>query len=194
MEDPRAADLRRRLAARPPRLYGRQDGLIEAAVTAVLRTGDTLDLLLIERVERADDPWSGHMALPGGRRDAADRDLLTTALRETQEEVGIALDPAVHLLGALDEVRPGTRRLPPLVISPFVAAVGPGVEVEPDPAEVAAALWVPVAELRGEGATSEVRFDLDGELLSFPSFHYRGYEIWGLTHRILLQLFDLLPE
>ena len=194
MEDRRIADLRCWLAAHPARRVPREGGLIEAAVTAVLRARDALELLLIERVERAEDPWSGHMALPGGRRDAADPDLLATALRETAEEVGIALDPAVELLGALDEVHPQTRLLPPLVISPFVAAVGPDVEPLPDPAEVAVALWVPVDELRDEGALSEVRFERDGEQLSFPSFHYRGREVWGLTHRILLQLFALLPR
>ena len=122
-----------------------------------------------------------------------DPDLLATALRETAEEVGIALDPATQVLGALDEVEPRTLRLPPLVISPFVAAVGAGVEARPDPAEVAAALWVPVAALRAEGAASEVRLDLGGESLRFPLFRYQGYEVWGLTHRILLQLFALLP-
>lgn len=190
-EDPVAA-VRHALATREVRRYPHVDGQIEAAVTALLRPGDGLELLLIERVEREEDPWSGHMALPGGRREAGDPDLVTTAFRETAEEVGIALDPVEHLLGALDEVRPGTRRLPPLVISPFVAAVEAGVEPHPDPAEVAAALWVPVDELRHEGAASEVLYELEGESRSFPSFHYRGYEIWGLTHRILLQLFELL--
>ena len=113
-------------------------------MTAVLRAGESLELLLIERVERAEDPWSGHMALPGGRRDAEDPDLLATALRETAEEVGIVLDPGSRCWARLDEVYPQTRLLPPLVIAPFVAAVGPGVEPRPDPAEVAAALWVPV--------------------------------------------------
>jgi 8-oxo-dGTP pyrophosphatase MutT (NUDIX family) len=194
MEDPRIADLRRRLAERVVWQAPRESGQIEAAVTAVLRAGESLELLLIERVERAEDPWSGHMALPGGRRDAEDRDLLATALRETAEEVGIVLDPGVELLGALDEVYPQTRLLPPLVIAPFVAAVGLDVEPRADPAEVAAALWVPVDELRHEGALSEVRLERDGERLTFPSFRYRGREVWGLTHRILLQLFALLPE
>jgi 8-oxo-dGTP pyrophosphatase MutT (NUDIX family) len=194
MDDPRLAAVRGALAARAVRRYPRRDGQIEAAVAAVLRAGDGLELLLIERVERADDPWSGHMALPGGRREEGDPDLLTTAFRETAEEVGIALDPAAHLLGALDEVLPGTRRLPPLVIAPFVAAVLPATEPRPDPAEVAAALWVPIDALRGEGAASEVTYERDGVTLTFPSFHYRGYEVWGLTHRILVQLFEVLPE
>ena len=133
MDDLRIADLRRRLAGHSAWQAPRETGQIEAAVTAVLRAGESLELLLIERVERAEDPWSGHMALPGGRRDAEDPDLLATALRETAEEVGIVLDPAVELLGALDEVYPQTRLLPPLVIAPFVAAVGLDVEARPDP-------------------------------------------------------------
>lgn len=198
MDDPRLAALGRTLAGRTPETQPREEGELEAAVTAVLRPGETtdgsLELLLIERVERTEDPWSGHIALPGGRREEGDPDLLTTAFRETAEEVGIALDPAAHLLGALDEVRPGTRRLPPLVISPFVAAVSVGTEPRPDPHEVATALWVPIDELRSEGAASQVRYERDGMNLIFPSLHYQGWEIWGLTHRILLQLFEVLPE
>jgi 8-oxo-dGTP pyrophosphatase MutT (NUDIX family) len=190
--DPRIAALREALAGRPPVIAPRPEGILEAAVTVMVRAGERLELLLIQRVERAEDPWSGHMALPGGRREPADPDLLTTAFRETAEEVGIALDPAVHLLGGLDELHPVSRHLPPLVISPWVAAVGPGVEPLPDPREVAAALWVPVDALRAEEAAAEVLYERDGASFAFPSFRYLGYDVWGLTHRILSGFFELL--
>ena len=64
-----------------------------AAVALMLRErSGRLELLVIQRAEKAGDPWSGHMALPGGRREPGDRDAYDTARRETLEEVGIDLD------------------------------------------------------------------------------------------------------
>lgn len=198
MEDPRIAALRRALDDRSPHSAPREPGTLEAGVSLVLRAGAELELLLIERVERAGDPWSGHMALPGGMRERADRDLLATALRETREEVGVTLDRELHLLGALDEVHPGSRRLPSLVIAPFVATVGPAVSAVPDRTEVATALWVPLSRLRGEDAVSEVLVELDDGARRFPSFRYRDdqrdYQIWGLTYRILTGFLELADE
>ena len=97
MDDPRLAALGRTLAGHTPETWPREEGELEAAVTAVLRPGETadgsLELLLIERVERTEDPWSGHIALPGGRREQGDPDLLTTAFRETAEEAGVYVRP-----------------------------------------------------------------------------------------------------
>ncbi len=192
--DPRIRALHRVLRARPARTAPRRPEHREAGVALVLRTGDELELLLIERVERAGDPWSGHMALPGGMREAADPDLLTTACRETREEVGVELVPEEALLGRLDDLAPSSPRLPPLVISPWVAAVPAGTALVPDPREVAEALWVPLSELRDPAARIETLLELDGDQLRFPAIGYRGYEIWGLTFRILEQFFDLADE
>lgn len=193
VDDPRLAGIAEALAAHPPRRYQRGPGLGEAAVTVVLRPADDLELLLIQRTHRSDDPWAGHVALPGGRRDPEDPDLLTTAFRETREEVGVDLDPGAHLLGALDEVLPGSRRLPPLVIAPYVAAVGPGQLLTPDPVEVATALWVPLGALRDGAALSEVIVPVEGTRVAFPALRYRDYEVWGLTHRILSRFLELVP-
>ena len=83
--------LRRRLAEHRPRVEDDPE-LLWAAVAIVLAP-DPDAVLLIRRAERAGDPWSGHMALPGGRYEPKDPDLLGTALRETVEEVGVALKP-----------------------------------------------------------------------------------------------------
>jgi 8-oxo-dGTP pyrophosphatase MutT (NUDIX family) len=95
-----------------------------AAVAVVLAPsgapGDALSLLLMRRSEREGDPWSGHMALPGGHAHRADADLLHTARRETLEEVGIDLSDA-ELLGALDDVSP--MRSSEIAVRPFVFAL-----------------------------------------------------------------------
>ena len=79
----------------------------DAAVSVVVRANRHLDLLLIKRARSERDPWSGHMALPGGRRDPEDRDLEATASRETLEETGLDLAGVGTPLGRLDLLTPG---------------------------------------------------------------------------------------
>ncbi len=98
---------------------------------------------MIKRAEFEGDPWSGQIALPGGRREEGDATLEETALRETFEETAIDVRAAGGgVLGTLDEVYPRTPVLPPIVVRPYVAVVPPNVSVVPSH-EVAEAFWVP---------------------------------------------------
>lgn len=169
----------------------------EAAVAAILREpapGAEAEVLLIRRAEREGDPWSGHMAFPGGRREAADADLLATATRETREEVGLDLAAAGRLLGSLEPVRsPSRTGRFALTISPFIFAL-----VDPDPPalalnhEVAEAVWAPLGALgRGETRGS---FDYvhEGVTLHLPCLHVGDRVVWGLTYRMLETFFDAI--
>src|SRR5688500_19473207 len=117
MDDARMAELRRVFQNHSVQVAERYEGSKEAAVALLLRAHEELELLLIKRAEQESDPWSGHVALPGGRRDAEDPDLLHTALREAEEEVGITASRDLQLIGALDEVSPRNPRLPPLILA-----------------------------------------------------------------------------
>jgi len=195
LDDPRLALVRGALERRPAGRIARSPGAVEAAVALLLRPRDTLELLLIKRAEHEADPWSGHIALPGGRRHTVDADLIATASRETAEETAIPLARAGRFLGALDEVEPRTPRLPPLIIAPFVFGVGPETTAVPDPREVDAALWVPLDALRDPGAVSEILIELgDGQRRLYPSLRYGAPVIWGLTHRILTQFLAIAEE
>lgn len=171
--------LKTRLAGRTP-LRVETPGLMESAVALILAPGPAgLEALFIRRAERADDPWSGHVALPGGRREAGDADRLVTARRETAEEVGVDL-PLASLLGPLDDLHPSTPRLPPLVISPFVF----GLDRRPETRlseEVSAVLWVPLRDLIERKAAGEP-----------DSYRPGGLVIWGLTYRIMRGFLPLL--
>jgi len=162
------------------------NGRRQATVALLLRErARGLELLVIRRAENEYDPWSGHMALPGGGREPGDDSVYDTARRETLEEIGIDLDEG-QFLGRLDDV--GPRRMPgQLVVSTVVVAI----DAEPGPLdqrEVVEAFWVPVDSLVDE--TVEIP-DFPG---SWPAFTYKDhYVIWGLTHRILTQLWDLIP-
>jgi 8-oxo-dGTP pyrophosphatase MutT (NUDIX family) len=188
--DPALTALRAALRRRPTSPAPRDPSLSEAAVLLALRARDPLELLLIERAEKEGDPWSGHMALPGGRREPGDADLLATALRETREETGIVVPPDA-VLGELDEMNPVARRRFSLVIAPFVAVVPPDTEAVPAPAEVETALWVPLPYLASEDAVDEILIELEEGSRPFPALSYGEYVIWGLTHRILTTFMDV---
>lgn len=187
--DPRILALRDRLAAYRPVRWDGTDGGARASVALVVRPAPTdLDLLLIRRAEAPGDPWSGHMALPGGRRSPADADARATAARETREEVGVDLAAAGVPLGSLDDVAP-LSRAPRIVVSPFVFAVPPGTTTTPNH-EVALAVWVPLQRLAAPGAATEYLHALaSGEQLRFPAIGFEEHVIWGLTHRILTHFF-----
>ena len=191
-DDPRIGALRRALEQRPALAVEREAHEREAAVALVIRPRDQLEILLIKRAEHERDPWSGHMALPGGRRSPADADLIRTAMRETEEETHVPLRRIGALVGRLDELAPRTQRLPPIVVTPFAFAVPPDTPARPDGREVDAALWVPLSALRDERAVSELLVELaEGESQAFPSLLYQEYVIWGMTHRILTDFLDV---
>ena len=164
-----------------------------AAVALLVRLGDTssLELLLIKRADYASDPWSGHVALPGGRQEPTDPTLLDTAIRETREEIGVDIAEHGALLGVLDELGPSSPRLPPLSILPHVAVVERSLPLVLS-REVASAFWVPLETLRDPTASREVDLDLATGVMRVSSLSYKEHIIWGLTERILRQFFALL--
>lgn len=188
MDDPRLWVLREALSSYasdpddPP--VDREDRL-QAAVAVVVRGGDELDLLLIKRACHEGDPWSGHMALPGGRRDPSDADLVDTAVRETLEETAVDLAANGHPLGRLDDVAPRSVRLPRLTISPFVFGVPAATEARVASREVDAVHWVPLARLRHPDTRRTVQIELPGGAREFPCLRVVGEVVWGLTYRIL---------
>jgi 8-oxo-dGTP pyrophosphatase MutT (NUDIX family) len=185
--------LARTLRTRPGRQLPVDAGARRAAVALILRAGEGggLKLLMIKRAVHEGDPWSGHVALPGGRRERGDPSLEHTAIRETLEETGIDLSREGRILGALDELHPRTPVLPPIVITPFVAALAgdPAVVLSP---EVAEAFWVPLEALRNPAATREVVLQLTTGPRTVRSFQHRDYTIWGLTERVLRQFLSYL--
>ncbi len=141
------------------------------------------EALFIKRSEREDDPWSGHMAFPGGRRDPEDESLEATARRETLEEVGLELDPA-QCFGRLHDIYGGRLRTFRLSVSPFLFHTTEGDDLTFSD-EVADAVWVPLSILSNPSEIREYIFHLDPHSRPFPSFHYNDYVIWGLTFRII---------
>ena len=190
---PDIARLRHALARSPGHTVADEPGRKWAAIALTFRMGDRGDpeLLMIKRAEHAGDPWSGHVAVPGGRRDAADADLAHTAIRETLEETGIDLARVGRVLGTLDDVAPRTPFLPPISIRPFVLAAAGALAVTPS-AEVAKSFWVPLSAIRDERAWGTSSVLVRGSPRDELTFTWHEHVVWGLTHRVLQQLVSLI--
>ncbi len=166
----------------------------QAAVALVLRQEPEPAFLLVRRARSARDPWSGQMALPGGRRDPEDVNLRETAVRETQEEAGIDLDRSAVLLGRLPDLKPTSRAIPRLVIAPFVFRLSDAADARVASAEIAAVYWVPIADLTATGARSTVTIDTPAGRREFPCYWVAGQPVWGLTYRILQRFLRSRPD
>ncbi len=164
-------------APAPPKPTGRC-----AAVACVLE--DHVEgprVLLMKRAERIGDPWSGHISLPGGGYHAEDRDLVTTAIRETHEELGVDLGSA-RLLGNLTPLHPRTSGPAGIEVMPFVFHATTPLEPVCGP-EALAAFWLPL-DLAASGSIDST-FEYPAASMKFPAWTYEGHVIWGLTWRIL---------
>ena len=185
--------VRNRLASHAPARATLADPQ-QAAVAIVLREGVySAEVLLIERAEREGDPWSGHMAFPGGRLEPGDESTLSAARRETFEEVGVELSEA-EILGRLDDLMGNPRISPKLVIAAHAFHVGTTPDFVLEESEVQDAFWFPLADLLDESRHVEL------EIPEMPDVRFPGivvgepgrHVVWGLTWQMLSSLFRAL--
>jgi 8-oxo-dGTP pyrophosphatase MutT (NUDIX family) len=185
--------IRRQLASHQPEVFKPQPSTRQAAVAIILRKNDSgSDILFIQRADKPGDPWSGHMAFPGGHLDPEDEDLRAAAVRETWEEVGLDLSSADYL-GAVDQqlAMPRGRQLN-MLIAPHV------FEIDGDPAfsinyEVAEVVWTELGPLvSGERHDTETK-PMAGKPTVFNGYRLeRGHFVWGLTYRMLKSFFSVV--
>jgi 8-oxo-dGTP pyrophosphatase MutT (NUDIX family) len=131
----------------------------------------------------------GQVSFPGGSFEPADGDLLTTALRESYEEVGIQPDH-VSILGRLDDLATFSTNF---TISPFVGLIPYPYPFRPNPVEVAMVFDVPVSVLADPAVgRSYVRARDDGATIEDYEFSINGQVIWGATARIVRHLLSVM--
>jgi 8-oxo-dGTP pyrophosphatase MutT (NUDIX family) len=184
----------RALAARRPTVLSRRLAPRRAAVAAVLRfdEGEGPEVLVMKRADREGDRWSGHCSFPGGMEQAGDPSLVATAERETFEELGLVLSETARPLGALDDVRAIARgKVLPMAISPFVY-----VQTKPAPLvlnhEAEAAFWLPLRRVASGELDDSLTYQLGPVPMTLSCWRWEGYEIWGLTHRMITDLLRVI--
>lgn len=155
-----------------------------ASVAVVLRPGG--DMLLMRRSLKEGDPWSGHMAFPGGRAELSDADRQATAMRECLEEVGLDLADA-RMLGRLDDnISPSRQSQPPrLIISAFVFSTADPAPVLTPNHEVASTHWIGLERFVTEEGRGTMPFTWRGHEVMLPEVRIDGTHVWGLTLRII---------
>jgi len=190
-----AERFRSALADRPADRIPETDCEVRAAVALILRPSalDPLGAegLFVRRAEVPGDPWSGHVALPGGRRDPGDADLLDTARRETFEETGLRLERGDHL-GRLGEIHPRSQHLPSICVTPFVAWLTNDQELRLNH-ELTGHAWIPISVLSDPGYRSTLLRETPF-IREFPTIDYEGDVIWGLTLAIIEDFLTVLSS
>ncbi len=174
-----------------PELGGRTR---RAAVAVILRqVASETEALFILRAIRTGDPWSGQIAFPGGHYEAGDASLRHTAERETQEEIDLDLTHAGRYIGQLDPVQASPRReVLDIVVTPFVYELRePAAKLSPNH-EVAELLWGSLNEMHAGLSHTRMEIMIQGEAQDYPGYGLGDRVVWGLTYRILEQLFALL--
>ena len=162
------------------------DSVMRAAVAMVFRPGkrSALELLMIHRAEHPKDPWSGHMAFPGGRIDPGDASARDGAMREVQEELSLDLKNA-KLIG---EVEPLT--VPPRVLETEMwvqAFVFYAEDLPPTTPnmEVQAVHWFDFSRFNSGEGRGEFHYHGHGYDLMLPEVHLDGCRIWGMSLRLI---------
>ncbi|MFT5443424.1 MAG: 8-oxo-dGTP pyrophosphatase MutT (NUDIX family) [Myxococcota bacterium] len=187
-------NIRNRLAAYTPELSP-TEGMRMAAVTVLLRNDrPETEVLLIERAKRDGDPWSGHMAFPGGRAEPSDPSVQKTAERETLEEVGIGLDDA-RCIGRLDDLSGRAAAANKMIVSAYVYEMDSPGSIQIEPSEVADALWVPLDYLVHPENHVPYPMQYGEREIMFPGVSVAGPEprvVWGLTYRFLEIFFEVI--
>ena len=180
------ARLQQSIAGRNPAAIEEIEARRAAVAIIATRDGEP-SLLFIKRQERDTDPWSGHVAFPGGFRSDPGELPADTARRETFEETGLDLSRTGEPLGLLDDIYPRSVRLPKVVVTPCVFAV-PGRLPVAAGGEVDQVLWLPVREIFDPANRKPYLLTLPDGDRTFDSIHVGGLTVWGLTERILQQV------
>lgn len=171
---------------RPRKLPFRRRVARAAVALIHRRSGDgELELLFIQRAVREGDPWSGHMAFPGGRLESGDTSSRNTAMRETLEETGLDLFRyGRHRARLSDLLTRQHNRWRPMVVTPHVFEWG-GPEALDLNHEVEGRVWIPLSYLADPANQSTLTWSTRFGELEMPCCRYRGYCIWGLSYSML---------
>jgi 8-oxo-dGTP pyrophosphatase MutT (NUDIX family) len=186
------ADVRDRLGVLPPPRASElhtPSSRAAAVLVAVFEEHGEAHVVLTKRPETMPS-HRGEIAFPGGKRDPGDVSLVAAALREADEEIGLAPD-VVEVAGELDSLSTVASQF---TIAPIIGLLAAPPVLRPDPREVEAAFAVPISELLDPEAYREELWDLWGSWRPMAFFDLPGETVWGATARILAGFLRFLTE
>lgn len=183
--------LRRRLAAAPRRAALAEEPsaqrLVPAAVLVpIIDRRPQATVLFTQRTAHLHD-HPGQVSFPGGRCEECDETPIITALREAEEEIGLARE-RVEVLGTLPDYRVSTGFL----VTPVVGIVEPPFKLEPDSFEVAEVFEAPLSFLLDPANHQRHAYQQEGRTGHYYAMPYSGYYIWGATAGMVMSLYQLL--
>lgn len=167
-------------------LQQRENPRHAAVLVPLVLRDEGLTILLTRRTDHLTH-HPGQISFPGGRTEESDLSPVDTALRETEEEVGLARSH-VDIIGSLPDYYTGTGYL----VRPVVGLIAPPFELRPDPSEVAEIFEVPLAFLMDGANHQRLSAELPSGRRSFYAMPYQRFYIWGATAGMLRNLFHLL--
>ena len=165
------------------RLASQPYDIAQAAVAIIVKPKEEdIEFFLVKRAEVDDDPWSGDMAFPGGKKNQQDKTLIDTAMREVLEETNIDLTKN-KIIGFMEPVYSAVRKT--LAVQPIVYLMEEYPKVELN-YELTKYLWAPLSEIK-HGKTNAVVKGWQG-----PVYNVQGETVWGLTYRMLEKMLKIL--
>lgn len=177
------------LGARQKRELPRAGQTVAAVLIPLFEKQGAVHVLLTRRSD-AVEHHKGEISFPGGKLDDTDPDLLSCALRETSEEVGV--DPAdVQILGELDDFYTVATNF---LVVPFVGSIPFPYDFTPSEREIAEVLDVPLDVFFDPARRSEEIWNVHGKPLEVVFYRWREHTIWGATARILKHFTRLLDS
>lgn len=179
--------LERLLRSRPRRELSVPGRRLAAVLLPLYRHNGDYGLIFTQRTDTVPH-HRGQIAFPGGGYEAQDASLQATALRESQEEIGLQATH-VRLLGQLDDLLTTNSNY---LVRPFVGMIPYPYAFTIDPWETALIIEVPLRFLQQYNPPVEERREHEGRVVQSFFFDYEGHIIWGVTAKILKQFLDLL--
>ncbi len=157
----------------------------QAAVAILVKPKQNdIELFLVKRAEVDDDPWSGDMAFPGGKKNLQDQTLVDTVEREVLEETNIDLHK-IDVIGFMEPIYSSVRKS--LAVQPVVYRFDEYPDVHLN-YELTKYLWAPLSEIKN-GKTEAIVKGWEG-----PVYQVQGETVWGLTFRMLEKMLKLLDD
>ena len=164
------------------------DSLNAAVLAAFTHGGVEPELILTQRSKKMRS-HAGEVAFPGGKIERIDTTLVDTALRESQEEIGL-LPHQVEVIGQIEAMhsRQGVK------VQPIIGLVDADLDFEPTSEELDSVFKVPVSLFYDDSAKIIHRFEMNNSLIEMPAFRFQDYTIWGLTAAMIVKILNQVNE